>query len=68
MVFLCNTELVIKYVKTTKTNRENVPRKKTFSLIVEQILAFASINYLVREVKDLSPNSIIMFYAIDNSY
>ena len=70
-MFLCNTELAIKYVKLRQQQEIEKPYhnlKKTFSLIVEQILAFASITYLVREVKDLSPNCIIMFYVKDNSY
>ena len=40
----------------TTTNAENLQYKRRFSLIVEQILAFASSTNLVREVKNLSPN------------
>ena len=38
------------------TNAENLQYKIRFSLIAEQILAFASHPNLVREVKTLSPN------------
>ena len=42
---------------TTTTNDENFRQYKSrFSLIVEQIIAFASSNSLVKEVKNLSPN------------
>ena len=41
---------------TPTTNAENLRQyKSTFSLIVEQILAFPSRTNLVRKVKDLSP-------------
>ena len=53
-VFLCDTDLVIKVcqIMTTKTNVENLRQYKSrFSLIEEQILAFASSIILVREVK-----------------
>ena len=43
---------------TTTTNAENSRQqyKSTFSLIVNQILAFTLNNDLIREVKNLSPN------------
>ena len=42
---------------TTSANAENLRQYKSrFSLIVEQILAFASSTRLVREVKNLFPN------------
>ena len=42
---------------TTTTNAENLRQYKSrFSLIVEQIVTFASSNNLIREVKSLSPN------------
>ena len=41
---------------TTAANAENLQYKSRFSLIVEQILAFAWSTKLVREVKNLSPN------------
>ena len=42
---------------TTTTNAENLQQYKSrFSLIVEQILAFAWSTKLVREVNNLSPN------------
>ena len=42
---------------TATTNAENLRQYKIrFSLIAEQILAFASSPNMVREVKDLSPN------------
>ena len=42
---------------TATTNAENLRQYKiTFSLIVEQILAFTSHPNMVREVKNLSPN------------
>ena len=44
--------------------------KSRFSLIVEQVLVFASNTNLVKEVKDLSPNLSPnpIFYVIDKSY
>ena len=53
---------------TTTTNAENVRQyKTTFSLIVEQMLAFPLDTNLVRKVKNLSPNFqtnyITMFYV-----
>ena len=40
---------------TLKTDAKNLRQyESSFSLIVEQILAFASSNNLVKEVKDLS--------------
>ena len=43
---------------TTITNAENLRQHKIrFSLIVEQILAFALGTSMVREVKSLSPKS-----------
>ena len=55
------------------TNAKNLGQYKSrSSLIVEQILAFASGTNLVREVKNASPNFktnfMTMFYVIDNSY
>ena len=42
---------------TTTTNAENLRQYKSrFSLIVEQILAFASSTNLITEVKSFSPN------------
>ena len=42
---------------TATTNAENLLQYKVrFSLIVEQIIAFASSPKMFREVKDLSPN------------
>ena len=42
---------------TTTKNAENLQQyKSTFSLIVEQILAFDLSTNLVREVKNFSPN------------
>ena len=42
---------------TTTTHAENLRQYKSrFSLIVEQILPFASSTNLIREVKSLSPN------------
>ena len=42
---------------TTTTNAENLGQYKSrFSLIVEQILVFASSTNLVRKVKNLSSN------------
>ena len=42
---------------TATTNTKNLQKyKNRFSLIVEQILAFASSAKLVREVKNFSPN------------
>ena len=53
------------YVKSWK-----IKYKSRFSLIVEQVLVFASNTNLVKEVKDLSPNLSPnpMFYVIDKSY
>ena len=43
---------------TTTTNAENLRQyKTTFSLTVEQMLAFPLDTNLVRKVKNLSPNS-----------
>lgn len=54
---------------TTITNAKNLGQYKSrFSLIVQQILAFASSTNLVREVKNASPNFMTMFYVIDKSY
>ena len=58
---------------TTITNAKNLGQYKSrFSLIVEQILGFASSTNLVREVKNASPNFktnfMTMFYVIDKSY
>ena len=53
------------YVKSWK-----IKYKSRFSLIVEQVLVFASNTNLVKEVKDLSPNLSPnpTFYVIDKSY
>ena len=55
------------------TNAENLRQYEIrFSLIVEQILAFASSTNLVREVKNLLPNCITncitLFNIIHNSH
>ena len=56
----------------TTTNAENLRQYESrFSLIVEQILAFASSTNLVREVKTvlkLQTNSITVLYNLDNSH
>ena len=56
---------------TTTTNAENLRQYKIrFSLIGEQILAFASHLNIVREVKKSVPkfqeNWVTMFYVIEN--
>ena len=58
-LFLCDTDLVTKvcWIMTMTTNAENFRQYKSrFSLIAEQILAFPSSTYLVRNVTSLPPN------------
>ena len=56
----------------TTTNAENLRQYESrFSLIVEQILAFASSTNMVREVKTvlkLQTNSRTVLYNLDNSH
>ena len=48
------------------TNAENLRQYKIrFSLIAEQILAFASKHNMARKVKNLLPNSVTMRYVIE---
>ena len=54
--FVIQTSKKVCKIMITTTNAENLQYKRRFSLIVEQILAFASSTNLVREVKNLSPN------------
>ena len=57
--FLSDIDIVIKIFQftTATTNTENLRHNKIrFSLIVEQILAFAFRPNMVREVKNLSAN------------
>ena len=55
---------------TTTTNAKTLRQyKSSFSLIVKQILAFASDANLVREfVSKFQTNCMTMFYVIDNSH
>ena len=55
---------------TATANAENLRQYKiSFSLILEQILAFASSPNMFREIQNLSPhfqtNCVMMFYVIE---